>query len=167
MVALISGSSSLLSCLIMFLLIVSQEIKKSFPNSMKECVKFESDSNFQLSTDFLSLIVNCVIVLQSEELSPASKQSRKGRRKSAYQVPNMQLNSQSSVVIRLLVHVFSSLFIATDARRTERGSLSERWFGGKCRDSPGGQGWLCLGRPSPLLLACEGWSGLEMGCFQR
>lgn len=74
--------------------------------------KIESVSNkTTLCRFFLSLLVDCVIVLQSEELSPAGKQSRKGRRKSTgYQVTCWQSKSQCSVVIRLLVGELPRIF---------------------------------------------------------
>lgn len=75
--------------------------------------RFVSDSNItSLCRPFKTFFSNCLVVLQSEESSPASKHSRKGRRKSAYQVTCWQSKSQCSVVIqRVNSHYFLLLLI--------------------------------------------------------
>lgn len=61
-------------------------------------------------------------------------------------------------------HYFSCFFYVC---RMGKGFWQGNSCGGKWRDSPGGLGWWCLGKPSQLPRVCGGWSGLETGCSQR
>lgn len=48
-----------------------------------------------------------------------------------------------------------------------KASSLENLCGAKWRDSPGGLGWWCPGKPSPVPRVFGGWSGLETGCSRR